>query len=57
MKNFEKIIKTETLLHVEQHLDPLQFAYGAGRGVEDAVVTLLHTWLDSIQHYPTISAC
>lgn len=29
-------------MHVEHHLDPFQFAYRAGRGVEDAAVTLLH---------------
>ncbi len=28
-------------MQVEQHLDPFQFAYRAGRGVEDAVITLL----------------
>ncbi|CAI5677546.1 unnamed protein product [Oreochromis niloticus] len=42
MKSFEKIIKKEILMHVEHHLDPFQFAFRAGRGVEDAAVTLLH---------------
>ena len=42
MKGFEKIIKMEVLSKVENLLDPLQFAYRAGRGVEDAALTLLH---------------
>jgi len=42
MKSFEKIIKEAVLLQVGDQLDPLQFAYRSGRGVEDAVITLLH---------------
>ena len=42
MKTLEKLIKNEISLQVEELLDPLQFAYRAGRGVEDATVTLLH---------------
>ncbi len=36
MKSFEKLIKKETLSKTEHLLDPLQFAYRAKRGVEDA---------------------
>ena len=42
MKTLEKLIKNEILSQVEELLDPLQFAYRPGRGVEDATVTLLH---------------
>ena len=41
MKNFEKLIKNEILSHVAGRLDPLQFAYQAGRGVEDAKLFIL----------------
>ncbi len=43
MKAFEKIIKAELLGVTQEILDPFQFAYRPGRGVEDAVATLLHT--------------
>ena len=36
MKIFEKIIKDEILGATQLKLDPLQFAYRAGRGVENA---------------------
>ena len=42
MKSFERLIKSEILLQVEEQLDHLQFAYRPGRGVEDAAVTLLN---------------
>lgn len=35
MKTFEKIVRVEILKHVEERLDPFQFAYRAWRGVED----------------------
>lgn len=41
MKQFEKLIKAELVSKTESLLDPLQFAYRAGRGVQDATVTLL----------------
>lgn len=37
---FEKLIKRD-LVKTEHLLDPLQFAYGAGHGVEDAPASLL----------------
>ena len=42
MKSFEKLIKWKILDKVQHLLDPLQFAYRAGRGVEDATLTLLN---------------
>ena len=42
MKSFEKIIKTMIMTHTDHLLDPLQFAYWPGRGVEDAVATLIN---------------
>lgn len=41
MKSFEKLIKRD-LIKTEHLLDPQQFAYRAGRGVEDATATLLN---------------
>ncbi|XP_071959468.1 uncharacterized protein [Antedon mediterranea] len=43
MKIFEKIVKTYITSVVESKLDPLQFAYRSGRGVEDAKLFLLNT--------------
>lgn len=43
MKTFEKIVKAELLEGIQGQFDPLQFAYRPGRGVEDAVATLLHS--------------
>lgn len=42
MKSFERLMKEELLPHLEPLLDPLQFAYRASRGVEDATATLLN---------------
>lgn len=42
MKSFEKLVKMEIVRQTEQALDPMQFAYRAHRGVEDATITLLH---------------
>ena len=42
MKCLEKFIKQTILLQVSDRIDPLQFAYQAHIGVEDAIVTLLH---------------
>lgn len=42
MKSFEHLVK-KYIVSVTQHLiDPLQFAYQASRGVEDAITTVLH---------------
>ena len=43
MKTFEKILKDITLSLIEGKLDPLQFAYQAGKGVEDAKLFILNT--------------
>ncbi|KAK0147386.1 hypothetical protein N1851_013149 [Merluccius polli] len=42
MKSFEKIVKSELLGRTAHALDPMQFAYRAHRGVEDATLTLLN---------------
>lgn len=36
MKCFEKVVKGEILQQSKDRLDPLQFAFRQGRGVEDA---------------------
>lgn len=41
MKSFEKLIKHELLVNTQHLLDPLQSAYGMGRGLQDASITLL----------------
>ena len=42
MKQFEKLVKRELVTKTESLLDPLQFAYREGRGVQDATTTLLN---------------
>ncbi len=42
MKCFEKFVRDKLLLKTQSLLDPLQFAYQARRGVEDASSTLLN---------------
>jgi len=42
MKSFEKIVKSELLWRTAHALDPMQFAYRAHRGVENATLTLLN---------------
>ena len=42
MKCFKKIVKTMIMNRTVHLLDPLQCAYGPGRGVEGAVATLLN---------------
>ena len=49
MKSFERIIKAEILSATQSRLDPLQFAYRAGRSVEDAVNTLLSLVLGHLE--------
>jgi hypothetical protein len=43
MKTLEKIVKSLVLAATEKSLDPLQFAYRAGRGVDDAKLFILNT--------------
>lgn len=42
MKSFERIVKDELMNTAQANSDPLQFAYRAGRGVDDAIITLLN---------------
>ena len=49
MKCLEKIVKTEVPKETQHLLDPLQFAYRHGKGVQDATLTILnlaHTHLE-----------
>ena len=41
MKTLEKLVKSLILPIIESQLDPLQFAYQAGRGVKDAKLFIL----------------
>ena len=43
MKTLERIILNHLLPQVKPSMDQLQFAYSEGLGVDDAVLTLLHT--------------
>jgi len=49
MKSLEKIIKQEIIAMTKSQLDPLQFAYRAGRGVEDALGSLLNTVFNHLE--------
>ena len=42
MKCFEKIVLQHLLSFTSQQRDPFQFAYKSHRGVDDAILTLLH---------------
>ena len=42
MKILEKYLKNLVLSIVDEKLDPLQFAYQSGRGVEDAKLLILN---------------
>ena len=42
MKCFEKIVVQHLLTFTSQQLDPFHFAYKSHRGVDDAILTLLH---------------
>ena len=43
MKTFERIILNRLLPQLKPYMDKLQFSYSEGLGVDDAVLTLLHT--------------
>ena len=50
MKAFEGLVLNQLRPAVSVHLDPLQFAYQAGIGVDDAIIYLLNralTYLDT----------
>ena len=40
MKSFERLVKRELITMLEEALDPMQFTYRAGMGVENASITL-----------------
>ena len=42
MKSFERLVFSQLQKEVGVHTDPLQFSYKQHRGVDDAVLTLLH---------------
>ncbi len=43
MKTCERVVLSKLLPQISPHMDPFQFAYTEGLGVDDAVLTLLHT--------------
>ncbi len=49
MKSFEKIVRKGILALTQSALDPMQFAYRPGRGVEDATCTLLNRILKHLE--------
>uniref|UniRef100_A0A9J7XIF0 Reverse transcriptase domain-containing protein n=1 Tax=Cyprinus carpio carpio TaxID=630221 RepID=A0A9J7XIF0_CYPCA len=50
MKCFEKIILKQLLQEVSPLLDPNQFAYRAERGVEDALLSLINSTHEHLEH-------
>ena len=53
MQTFEKIILSHLLPQVKPYMDNLQFAYSEGLGVDDAVLTLLHTLQEHLEKLGT----
>ncbi len=51
MKTFERVVKDKLLSMVQENLDPFQFAYRHGRGVDDAISTLLNMILAHLRAY------
>ena len=51
MKVFERIVLSQLQSLVADFLDPLQFEYRRGRGVEDAVLHNIHSHLDKACSY------
>ena len=49
MKSFEMIVKDKLMNTVQANLDPLQFAYQAGKGVDDAIITLLNMIMSHLE--------
>ena len=54
-KCFEKIIRKRLLTDVSKSLDPLQFAYKAKRGAEDACITLFNLISNHLEKNKIIS--
>ena len=42
MKKFEKYVKTLIMIRTDHLIDPLQFLYRPGRGMDGAVATLIN---------------
>lgn len=55
MKSFQKIVKAVLLSKVKDHLEPFQFTYWSGRGVEDATGTLLNMILRHLEGTKTFA--
>ena len=55
VKSLEKSVKETLLTCVQDNLDPLQFAYRPGRGVADAVGTLLNLVLTHLEGAKTFA--
>ena len=55
MKVFERIVKEALLTAVQADLDPLQFAYRSGRGVDDAISTLLNMVLTHVEEAKSLA--
>ncbi|KAI5086940.1 gastrula zinc finger protein XlCGF28.1-like, partial [Silurus meridionalis] len=49
MKTFERIVKDTLLSMVQANLDPFQFAYRSGRGVDDVICALLNMILAHLE--------
>ncbi len=54
VKCFERLVKRYIVSQIQHLTDPLQFAYQATRGVEDAILTLLHTHLEKPKTHANI---
>ena len=57
MKTLEKTVKSFILSAVQPMLDPLTFAYRAGRGIEDAklfLLAMLYEYLEMLQFHAQI---
>ena len=49
MKIFERLVLNQLKPSVSEHLDPLQFAYQADIGVDDAITYLLNRALNHLE--------
>ena len=50
MKCAERVALKHLRAQTENHQDPMQFAYSAGRSTDDAILTLLHHLLSHLDH-------
>jgi hypothetical protein len=49
MKCFEHIVKRLLCMYIDDHKDPLQFAYCKGRSVQDATLPLMHNIFEHLE--------